>query len=723
MDISKDLCAGDDLSVRSGYSALTHRLLVSRVQMPQALFTTALAAPSHDANEVDVKPVLVNGEILSSDPKSLEDDNVAVIQICGHTLHNTCLKEWTAKANSCPICRQNFNIVEVYDKIGGTQLSTYTVEDRKQVAEFDAQAIFDDYAENLDDEISTPCPVCGRDDHEEVLLLCDGCDTAYHTHCIGLESVPEGAWFCMECVTLFGEAVNQSDTQGPPAAGLGRNASRRTGTGRGRRDFFPRTRHSMRRVDRRARSDQWQGAWGQITGHVWDALNIDLDHDEDDALEEFRRIERRRDNERREFQRWQERLDIARRLGAQHIFERSIPSAILQHASRHGGPSHASSASARAQVATIQQSQEERRAWGDFERARDRDQPVQPNSRKRKSRSTTGSPVEPQPEPERRLKRPRTRRIGAPSEAGPSTSAPAERAPTSVSRVSVSAFSPVSASSPPAPTSPSPPAPPTVYPRRGTINTANIAAPSIRSPPPNADQPSFLSSLLKEVEMSTPADDENIRCLFGEAPHPAADPSSPVASSPAASTYSSPRAMSTTPPPHRTLRASSPTTLSSHILPVYPPANYSPTRSAASPGGAGAGGDNSDSDDHTRGGNTRNNHSNDNRRSPSAVEIRQPRPRRMPSVSTARSPETSPSRHSLSLEMKENISSIVRSALNPHWKSSQLTADQYAAINRDVSRKLYEEVSNPVVVGSEMRRIWEQKASREVARAVAELQA
>ena len=73
--------------------------------------------------------------------------------------------------------------------------------------------------------------------------------------------------------------------------------------------------------------------------------------------------------------------------------------------------------------------------------------------------------------------------------------------------------------------------------------------------------------------------------------------------------------------------------------------------------------------------------------------------------------------------MKENISSIVRSALNPHWKSSQLTADQYAAINREVSRKLYDEVPNPAVVGSEMRRIWEQKASREVARAVAELQA
>lgn len=266
----------------SGKSDPPTALALAAPEPSSAGNAAAVKLESRDALgiDVDVKPVLVKGEIYSSDSKSLEEDNVAVIQICGHTLHNTCLKEWTAKANSCPICRQNFNLVEVYDKIGGTQLSTYTVEDKKQVAEFDAQAIFDDYGENLDDEISTPCPVCGRDDHEEVLLLCDGCDTAYHTHCIGLESVPEGAWFCMECVSLFGDSVTQPAAQGPPAAGLNRNASRRTGTSRGRRDFFPRTRHSMRRVDRRARSEQWQGAWGQITGHVWDALNIDLDHED-----------------------------------------------------------------------------------------------------------------------------------------------------------------------------------------------------------------------------------------------------------------------------------------------------------------------------------------------------------------------------------------------------------------------------------------------------------
>jgi hypothetical protein len=53
-----------------------------------------------------------------------------------------------------------------------------------------------------------------------------------------------------------------------------------------------------------------------------------------------------------------------------------------------------------------------------------------------------------------------------------------------------------------------------------------------------------------------------------------------------------------------------------------------------------------------------------------------------------------------------------------------LTAEQYANINRDVSRKLYEEITDPMSVDDEeARRAWENKASQEVARAVSVLQA
>lgn len=64
---------------------------------------------------------------------------------------------------------------------------------------------------------------------------------------------------------------------------------------------------------------------------------------------------------------------------------------------------------------------------------------------------------------------------------------------------------------------------------------------------------------------------------------------------------------------------------------------------------------------------------------------------------------------------------VVRAALRPHWKSSQLSRDQYETINRKVSHKLYDAVSDPGMVNDEAKRQWEKTATTEVARAVAEL--
>jgi hypothetical protein len=71
--------------------------------------------------------------------------------------------------------------------------------------------------------------------------------------------------------------------------------------------------------------------------------------------------------------------------------------------------------------------------------------------------------------------------------------------------------------------------------------------------------------------------------------------------------------------------------------------------------------------------------------------------------------------------MKENISSIVRDALKPHWKSNRLTTQQYSTINRNVSHKLYEEVTDPTSIDDEVKKNWEKTAAKEVARAVSEL--
>ncbi|KAI0881843.1 uncharacterized protein GGS22DRAFT_51372 [Annulohypoxylon maeteangense] len=585
-----------------------------------------------------------------------EDSNIAVIQICGHALHDACLREWTGKANSCPICRQAFHLVHVYDKVGGTQLSSYKVEDKKQVAEFDPQAWLDDNPE-VEEEIR-PCPICNRSDHEDVLLLCDSCDAPYHTFCVGLDSVPRGHWFCLECTDTGAELLTSE---------LHDEDVSIDGFSNGRSGYLPRTQATMRRARQHARSNDWQGAWGQIAGRVWDALNLDLDnHDDDDALHNYRRSQQRREQDRREYQRWQQRLNIASRLGAREVFANNISNVLPQPVAQQQQPS----------PPPPEETPEEKQAWGALEKAMEVEvtnlSPPASNHRKRKSRSVTASPIEPTQQPERRLKRPRTRR------------APGIEA-TSSNR-------------------------PLIQTNQSTSN--EIGLNSISPVQSNSEAPSFLSSLLKEVEMSAPSDDENVRPIFTFSTKAVPNPSSPVSPSPSA--HSSPRALSATPPPRAIGdRPGSPLTLSSHIEPIYPPSNFLATLSNS---------DQSDSDSRSRHQSRRRQKSRATNGSP---EIRQPEPhRRQQSIAIRyppRSQDASPSRAALPFEMKANISGIVKDALKPHWNSGQITADQYASINRDLSHMLYKEVSEDSL-DEDARRRFEKIASQEVTKAVADLE-
>jgi [histone H3]-trimethyl-L-lysine4 demethylase len=46
------------------------------------------------------------------------------------------------------------------------------------------------------------CEICGRGDNALSMLLCDGCDTGYHTFCLDppLKVIPKYDWYCTECL-------------------------------------------------------------------------------------------------------------------------------------------------------------------------------------------------------------------------------------------------------------------------------------------------------------------------------------------------------------------------------------------------------------------------------------------------------------------------------------------------------------------------------------------
>ncbi|KAL8682266.1 MAG: hypothetical protein Q9186_001635 [Xanthomendoza sp. 1 TL-2023] len=572
------------------------------------------------ALEADVKsPVRVSTD--------QDDERIAHLLPCGHDLHNGCLKPWVERANSCPICRQAFNKVELSLHVGGLVISSYTVDDRTQVAEIDPSM----YIDELDDDPEfPPCPICDEDDNEELLLSCDGCGIDYHTYCVDLDDIPRGHWFCETCVMQ--RAIE--------------SVSNPRNTRRSHRPADRRTRAQQRRE--RTRIQATHSGWARVWQSVWDRLNLDLDFPFDDEPSESQtRREARDPSEHRDIRQWERRLQIADRQGGANRF-RETASALLDI-----NEIRQLRAAPERPVPAEPESQEELRAWNALEKAKVIQLDSSSNARKRKS--PTASPsnnATPAPEPDRPLKRPRTRRN--PDITDPSSDSAIESSST----------------------------------------IRNLAPPASTQP----EGPSFLQSLLKEVETSAAPDDtmgQNRSSILSIAGHSSPPYSTPVGSSPN-SNHASPRALSATPPPSLSPRSGSPLSLTSKVEPIFPAPEFSPTRSPP-----------------------RDNH----RTIPEWQQnddLHHPRPhsRKPWTSSPPRSEDLSPTRINMSLSAKEGVAKLVSSALKPHYHQSEITKDQYTNINRNVSRMLYEKVGGEGNLKDGARDTWEKLANEEVAKAV-----
>ncbi|RHZ73843.1 hypothetical protein CDV55_107453 [Aspergillus turcosus] len=590
----------------------------------------AIAAEAVPRPDLQVEGKSSDASIKTGGVDDSEDaGQIAQLLPCGHILHNNCLKPWVERANSCPICRRSFNLVELSDRLGGPVTSSYAVEDRVQVPDVDPSMVID----YVDDDLADfqPCLICGDADNEELLLLCDGCDAPSHTYCLGLDDVPSGPWYCSRCQTQRARALSP-DTARPVRAN-----ERRT----------RRTRAQQRRVQSRNQMNSLH--WARVWQSVWDHLNLDLDFpfDDDGATERALQQQRREEANQREFRAWQRRFEVAERQGGSNRF-RDTAALLDIEAPRPSRPR------VPREPTPEPESLEEMRAWNAFERARE----IENNpSAARKRKEPTLSPSPEPTEPERKLKRPRTRR-------------PQELAALALQNGESS--------------------------RAAAQTSARINA-------EGSSEPSFLQSLLKEVEEASNPSGSNSHgpsapVSVAATDHSSVGPSSPSIS-PAPSNQSSPRFSSATPPPYPRSRPISPIQLASPTEHSSPP--FSPIVSPL--------GSNNDVRETT----------------PSHVGTSRPRSR-IPRAAlrlSARSTEASPTRPGLSLAVKTDIQKLVGGALKPYYRSKVVSKDQYTDINRTISRMLYERAGNAQSLDTETKNSFGKIAAEEVKKVIDGLRA
>ena len=118
------------------------------------------------------------------------DQKIAIANPCGHGFCYECIWQWVINATStCPTDRQEVSYLLVFTKVDNLINPERIPVGHKEIAEDSPE----------DDEVF--CEICGLDNNEHRLLLCDNCDLGFHCDCLSppLATVPIEDWWCPTC--------------------------------------------------------------------------------------------------------------------------------------------------------------------------------------------------------------------------------------------------------------------------------------------------------------------------------------------------------------------------------------------------------------------------------------------------------------------------------------------------------------------------------------------
>lgn len=176
---------------------------------PTARRTTVLRRVDEKGKEPEEALKQICGICLSEEQRATIQ---GVLNCCSHYFCFACILEWSKVESKCPLCKRRFNTVtksSVTDVGSGLRNAAIRVEKRDQVY----QPTEEEMRRWLDPYENVVCIECNQGGEDNLMLLCDICDSSAHTFCVGLgREVPEGNWYCGGCRTSV-EGPSYAQTQ------------------------------------------------------------------------------------------------------------------------------------------------------------------------------------------------------------------------------------------------------------------------------------------------------------------------------------------------------------------------------------------------------------------------------------------------------------------------------------------------------------------------------
>ena len=164
------------------------------------------------------KSVLMSNSECCICLEEIAESKAAGLDSCSHRFCLDCIRQWSTSVNVCPVDRIPFHRIlpEIVDVENSEDVPSPAVIAVEDTVANDAQ-FAEDVAEDAEAALAAMiCETCHSGQSEHILLLCDGCNLAYHTHCLKppLSSVPRGNWYCSDCSDVLFEGTRSNRRRG-----------------------------------------------------------------------------------------------------------------------------------------------------------------------------------------------------------------------------------------------------------------------------------------------------------------------------------------------------------------------------------------------------------------------------------------------------------------------------------------------------------------------------